>query len=101
MISTRPWPWDTFMSWPGFSIESWPTRDSAKTRRRRPFWRKGADRLLESGKILGLFQETPAEYFAGQRKRFLQAKGLPEEEILDLIAPERRSPPGQGLGAGG
>ena len=47
--------------------------------------RNGCDRLVESGKILGLFQETPAEYFDGQRKRFLQAKGLQEEEIQDLI----------------
>lgn len=45
----------------------------------------GRERLLESGKILGLFQKTPAEYFAGQRKRFLQAQGRQEEEIQDLI----------------
>jgi len=45
----------------------------------------GRERMLESGKILGLFQKTPAEYFAGQRKQFLQAKGRQEEEIQDLI----------------
>jgi cysteinyl-tRNA synthetase len=42
--------------------------------------------LLESGKIFGLFQQAPAEYFAGQQKRFLTAKGLGEEEIFNLIA---------------
>lgn len=45
----------------------------------------GRERLLESGNILGLLRETPAEYFAGQRKRFLQAQGKQEEEIQDLI----------------
>ena len=46
----------------------------------------GKDFLLESGRILGLFQGGPEEYFAGQRKRFLRAKGLKEEDILNLIA---------------
>ncbi|MBM4331656.1 MAG: cysteine--tRNA ligase [Deltaproteobacteria bacterium] len=46
----------------------------------------GKDCLLESGKIFGLFQMAPADYFASQRKRFLQATGLKEEEILELIA---------------
>ena len=46
----------------------------------------GKDFLLESGRILGLFQESPEEYFAGQRKRFLRAKVLKEEDILNLIA---------------
>ena len=46
----------------------------------------GKDFLLESGRILGLFQGSPEEYFAGQRKRFLRAKGLKEEDILNLIA---------------
>jgi cysteinyl-tRNA synthetase len=48
--------------------------------------KEGRDCLLESGRILGLFGETPAEYFAGQQKRFLSAKGLPEQEILNLMA---------------
>lgn len=47
---------------------------------------EGRNRLLESGKILGLFQQAPAEYFRSQRKRYLQAKGLQEKEIQDLIA---------------
>jgi cysteinyl-tRNA synthetase len=46
---------------------------------------QGRNRLLESGKILGLFQKEPKEYFADQRKKFLQAKGLKEEEIQDWI----------------
>jgi len=46
---------------------------------------EGRNRLLESGKILGLFQDAPAAYFASQRKRYLQAKGLGEEEIQELI----------------
>jgi len=28
----------------------------------------------------------PAEYFADQRQRFLRAKGMKEEQVLDLIA---------------
>ncbi len=47
---------------------------------------KGKEALLESGKILGLFREGPEAYLAGQRKRFLHAKGLPEEEIQKMIA---------------
>jgi cysteinyl-tRNA synthetase len=47
---------------------------------------EGRDCLLSSGKILGLFQQRPEEYFAGQRGRFLAKKGLKEEDILDLIA---------------
>ncbi len=46
----------------------------------------GRDCLLESGRILGLFQHGPEEYFADRRKRFLRLKGLKEEEILNLIA---------------
>jgi len=46
----------------------------------------GRNLLWESGKILGLFQQPPAEYFDSQRKRYLQAKGLQEKEIQDLIA---------------
>jgi len=46
---------------------------------------EGRSRLLESGKILGLFQQSPAEFFTGQRQRFLQAKGLQETEIQDLV----------------
>ena len=47
---------------------------------------EGRSRLLESGKTLGLFQHAPTEYFQSQQKRYLQAKGLPPEEIQDLIA---------------
>jgi cysteinyl-tRNA synthetase len=47
---------------------------------------EGRNLLGESGKILGLFQQPPAEYFDSQRKRYLQAKGLQEKEIQDLIA---------------
>jgi cysteinyl-tRNA synthetase len=46
---------------------------------------EGRNRLLESGRVLGLFQEDPKVYFADQRKKFLQAKGLKEEEIQDWI----------------
>jgi cysteinyl-tRNA synthetase len=46
---------------------------------------EGRNRLLESGKILGLFQKEPKEYFAAQRQKFLQARGLKEEEIQDWI----------------
>ena len=42
--------------------------------------------MLENGRILGLFRREAAEYFIAQRKRFLQIKGLKEEEILNLIA---------------
>ena len=48
--------------------------------------KEGRTRLTEAGKILGLFQETPAEYFAGQQKRFLTVKNLAEEEVRQLIA---------------
>ena len=47
---------------------------------------QGRDCLLASGKILGLFQQPPEEYFAGQRSRFLAKKGLKEEDIRELIA---------------
>jgi cysteinyl-tRNA synthetase len=47
--------------------------------------REGRARLLESGEILGLFREAPEKYFADQKKKFLQAKGLPEGEIQDLM----------------
>ena len=47
---------------------------------------EGRSRLQESGRILGLFQQSPTEFFTGQRKRYLQAKGLQEKEIQDLIA---------------
>ena len=46
---------------------------------------EGRNRLQESGKILGLFQQSPTEFFNGQRKRYLQAKGLQEREIQDLV----------------
>ncbi|MGB9700855.1 MAG: cysteine--tRNA ligase [Thermodesulfobacteriota bacterium] len=42
--------------------------------------------ILESGHILGLFQMSPAVYFARQKKRFLESRGLKEEEISSLIA---------------
>ncbi len=47
---------------------------------------KGREAVLESGRIFGLFRETPGEYFAGQRERFLRKKGLTEEEIQKMIA---------------
>jgi cysteinyl-tRNA synthetase len=47
---------------------------------------KGKKGLLTSGTILGLFQMAPVEYFARQREKFLRAKGLREEDIMDLIA---------------
>jgi cysteinyl-tRNA synthetase len=47
--------------------------------------RRGKESLLGHGEILGLFQEAPAAYFAGQRRRFLAAKGIGEEEIRALI----------------
>ena len=47
---------------------------------------QGKDCLLASGKVLGLFQQTPEEYFAGQRGRFLAKKGLKEEDIRERIA---------------
>jgi len=46
---------------------------------------EGQSRLLESGEILGLFRQAPIEFFTGQRKRYLQAKGLQEKEIQDLV----------------
>jgi cysteinyl-tRNA synthetase len=46
---------------------------------------EGRSRLLESGKILGLFQQSPTEFFNSQRQRYLQAKGLQEAEIQDLV----------------
>ena len=46
---------------------------------------EGRSRLLESGKIMGLFRQAPLEFFSGQRKRYLQAKGLQEKEIQDLV----------------
>jgi cysteinyl-tRNA synthetase len=47
---------------------------------------EGRSRLLESGKTLGLFQHPPTKYFQSQQERYLQTKGLPEEEIQGLIA---------------
>jgi cysteinyl-tRNA synthetase len=47
---------------------------------------EGRNRLRESGIILGLFQQAPAEYFSSQRARYLQAKGIQEREIKDLIS---------------
>jgi cysteinyl-tRNA synthetase len=47
---------------------------------------EGKEILLKSGRILGLFQTNPEDYFAIQRRNFLQSKGLREEEIIALIA---------------
>jgi len=47
--------------------------------------REGRERLIEAGKIFGIFRDTPAEYFAGQQKRFLTTKNLTEEAVLNLI----------------
>ena len=47
---------------------------------------QGRDCLLTCGKILGLFQMKPPEYFAEQRRIFLRAKGMKEEQVQDLIA---------------
>ena len=47
---------------------------------------EGKNFLLESGKVLGLFQMAPVDYFASQRRKFLKSKGLREEEIIELIA---------------
>ncbi len=44
------------------------------------------DWLLETGRILGLFQQEPAAYFADQRERFLRAKGRKAEEVQQLIS---------------
>lgn len=46
----------------------------------------GKRTILEIGQILGLFQMSPAIYFARQKKRFLESRGLKEEEISSLIA---------------
>ncbi|MBU1208553.1 MAG: cysteine--tRNA ligase [Proteobacteria bacterium] len=46
----------------------------------------GKNFLLESGKVLGFFQNAPVDYFASQRRKFLKSKGLREEEIIELIA---------------
>ncbi len=37
---------------------------------------EGKLRILEVGGILGLFQETPSQYFSDQQKRYLLTKGL-------------------------
>jgi cysteinyl-tRNA synthetase len=47
--------------------------------------KESRSRLSEAGEIFGLFREAPAEYFAGQQRRFLASKNLAEEEVLDLI----------------
>ena len=47
---------------------------------------EGQKFLLTGGRILGLFQMAPVEYFAGQRRNFLRSKGLREEEIMELLA---------------
>ena len=51
-----------------------------------PLLAEGKKFLLTSGKILGLFQMAPVEYFASQRRKFLKSKGLREEEIMGLLA---------------
>jgi cysteinyl-tRNA synthetase len=47
---------------------------------------EGKQCLLTNGRILGLFQMAPHKYFASQRKKFLESKGLREEQIMELIA---------------
>jgi cysteinyl-tRNA synthetase len=47
---------------------------------------EGQKFLLTSGRILGLFQMAPVEYFSRQRRNFLRSKGLREEEIMELLA---------------
>jgi cysteinyl-tRNA synthetase len=47
---------------------------------------QGRDCLLTTGSILGLFQMKPEEYFAEQRRRFLRAKGMKEEQVQEWIA---------------
>ena len=47
---------------------------------------EGKQCLLANGRILGLFQMAPLEYFTTQRKKFLESKGLREEQIMELIA---------------
>jgi len=46
----------------------------------------GRKSLLESGKVLGLFQAAPAEYFADQRRKYLEVRGLAEEVVREMIA---------------
>jgi cysteinyl-tRNA synthetase len=46
----------------------------------------GRRTILEIGRILGLWQMDPVVYFARQKKRFLESRGLKEEEISSLIA---------------
>jgi cysteinyl-tRNA synthetase len=46
----------------------------------------GRRTILEIGRILGLCQMDPVVYFARQKKRFLESRGLKEEEISSLIA---------------
>ncbi len=47
--------------------------------------------ILEIGQILGLFQMSPALYFGRQKKRFLESRGLKEEEISGLIVQRDRA----------
>ncbi len=48
--------------------------------------KQGRECLSAAGGVLGLFRVKPAEYFADQQRRFLRAKGIKEETVLDLIA---------------
>lgn len=52
----------------------------------RGIFQMGKRIILEIGQILGLFQMSPAVYFARQKKRFLEVRGIKEEEISSLIA---------------
>ncbi|NWF57138.1 MAG: cysteine--tRNA ligase, partial [Syntrophaceae bacterium] len=47
---------------------------------------QGRDCLLTAGGVLGLFRAKPSEYFSDRRRRFLEAKGMKEGYVLDLIA---------------
>ena len=46
---------------------------------------QGRECLLAAGEVLGLFRVKPAGYFADQQRRFLRAKGIKEETVLDLM----------------
>jgi len=52
---------------------------------------EGRGRLIEGGRILGLFRENPTRYFAAERTRYLLARGLKEEEVQDWIGRRERA----------
>lgn len=53
--------------------------------------RRGAGRLQECGGILGLLQESPAEFLRKQRRLHLTSLGIDEEEVERLIAERARA----------